>query len=83
MIMPLGSGDSGGDSDADGDTGSLLAIDCRSGDDGAADVVREFAGGAAILMHLECIDCRLRDMTEPWEARARPDQRLDDPAGDA
>ena len=62
---------------------SLLAIDCRPGDDGAAEVVLEFAGGAAILMHLECIDCRLRDMTEPWEARARPDHRLDDPAGDA
>ena len=62
---------------------SLLAIDCRPGDDGAAEVVLEFAGGAAILMHLECIDCRLCDMTEPWEARARPDHRLDDPAGDA
>lgn len=62
---------------------SLLAIDCRPGDDGAADVVLEFAGGAAILMHLECIDCRLQDMTEPWEARARPNHRLDDPAGDA
>ena len=62
---------------------SLLAIDCRPGDDGAAEIVLEFAGGAAILMHLECIDCRLRDMSEPWQARARPDHRLDDPAGDA
>ena len=62
---------------------SLLAIDCRPGDDGAAEIVLEFAGGAAILMDLECIDCRLRDMSGPWEARARPDHRLDDPAGDA
>ena len=62
---------------------SLLAIDCRPGDDGAAEIVLEFAGGAAILMHLECIDCRLHDMSEPWQARARPDHRLDDPAGDA
>lgn len=62
---------------------SLLAIDCRPRDDGAAEIVLEFAGGAAILMHLECIDCRLRDMSEPWQARARPDHRLDDPAGDA
>tara|TARA_B100000686_G_scaffold347910_1_gene437702 strand:- start:1291 stop:1791 length:501 start_codon:yes stop_codon:yes gene_type:complete len=61
---------------------SLLAIEYEPFNDGAAEIVLRFAGEAAIRMHLECIDCQLRDMTEPWEARTRPDHQLDDPAGD-
>ncbi len=61
----------------------LLAIECEPVNDGAAEIVLRFAGGAAIRMHLECIDCQLRDMTEPWEARTRPDHQLDELAGDA
>ena len=61
---------------------SLLAIEYEPVNDGAAEIVLNFAGEAAIRMHLECIDCHLRDMTEPWEARTRPDHQLDDPAGD-
>ncbi len=67
---------------ADDQALSLLAIECEPLDDGAAKIVLRFAGDAAIQMYLECIDCRLRDMTEPWEARARPDHLLDEPAGD-
>ena len=61
---------------------SLLAVECEPLDDGAAEIVLIFAGGGAIKMHLECIDCHLSDLTEPWAARARPDHPLDDPAGD-
>jgi len=61
---------------------SLLAIEYEPVNDGATEIVLRFAGEAAIHMHLECIDCQLRDITEPWEARTRPDHQLDDPAGD-
>lgn len=61
---------------------SLLAVECEPLEDGAAEVVLVFAGGAAIRMYLECLDCQLSDLTEPWEARGRPDHTLDEPAGD-
>ncbi len=59
---------------------SLLAIEYELVNDGAAEIVLRFAGTAAIRLHLECIDCQLHDMTEPWEALTRPDHQLDDPA---
>ena len=61
---------------------SLLAIECEPLEEGAAEVVLIFAGGGAIKMYLECIDCHLSDLTEPWAARGRPDHPLDDPADD-
>ena len=57
---------------------SLLAIECKALNDGAAEVVLQFSGGAAIRLYLECIDCHLADLTEPWAARGRPDHPLDD-----
>ena len=61
---------------------SLLAIECEPMEDGAAEVVLVFAGGGAIKMYLECVDCQLSDLTGPWEARGRPDHPLDEPASD-
>ena len=61
---------------------SLLAIEYEPVNDGAAEIILRFAGEAAIRLHLECIDCQLRDMNEPWEARMRPNHQLDDPTGD-
>ena len=61
---------------------SLLAIECELLVDGAAEVDLVFAGGATIKMFLECIDCHLQDLSEPWEARGRPDHPLDAAGGD-
>ena len=60
---------------------SLLAIECESQAEGVAEVQLVFAGGATIRMYLECIDCHLSDLSEPWEARGRPDHPLDEAGG--
>jgi len=60
----------------------LLPIECELLADGTAEVDLVFTGGATIKMFLECIDCQLRDLSEPWEAQGRPDHPLDAAGGD-
>lgn len=50
----------------------LLAVRGEPGEDGAATIALEFAGGAAVRLEVECIDCTLSDMDAPWQALARP-----------
>ncbi len=50
----------------------LLTIDCAEAEDGAATITLLFAGGAAVRLEVECIDCALADMGAPWQAVATP-----------
>lgn len=50
----------------------LLAIRFEPGEEGSGAIVLDFAGGGAIRLEVECINCDLRDMSEPWRTRARP-----------
>jgi len=51
-------------SDPDEDTGNLF-------------LTLVFAAGGRIRLEVECIDCVLTDMDEPWTTRARPDHKLE------
>ena len=55
----------------------LLALEVQSGTDGTAIVQLSFAGGASIRLQLECIDCHLTDMGEPWAGRRLPSHPVD------
>lgn len=50
----------------------LLAITANPGADGAAMVQLDFAGGSSIRLQVECIDCNLTDIGEPWVGRRLP-----------
>lgn len=50
----------------------LLAIDCDEAADGSAVITLYFAGGSAVRLLAECIDCHLSDVSEPWPARCEP-----------
>ncbi len=50
----------------------LLAMRSEPGVEGAATIVLEFAGGAAIRLEVECIDCYLSDLGRSWQALRRP-----------
>lgn len=54
---------------------SLLAIQFTPGGQGGpeGDVTLTFAGGAAIKLQVECLECELRDIGPSWRATARPD----------
>jgi hypothetical protein len=49
----------------------LLAIRAEQSEEGAA-IVLEFAGGAAVRLRAAHIDCRVRDLGEPWPTPWRP-----------
>ncbi len=55
----------------------LLAIEAKPRDDGAAEVRLAFAGGSSIRLDVECIDCNLLDMGEPWAGRRLPKHSID------
>lgn len=50
----------------------LLTIQSDTGEDGAGTVTLVFAGGAAIRLTTECIDCEVTDLGAPWPAARRP-----------
>ena len=69
---------------------SLLAIEIENGEvegadegknvgDGAGNLFLTlvFAAGARIRLEVECIDCVLTDMDDPWTTQARPDHDLE------
>lgn len=55
----------------------LLAMEAAPGADGSAVVQLSFAGGASIRLQLECIDCHLTDLGEPWTGRRLPTHPVD------
>lgn len=54
---------------------SLLALTFVSAgaDDPAGRIRLDFAGGAAILLEVECIECELKDLGAAWRAKRVPD----------
>jgi hypothetical protein len=60
----------------------LLAITFEPGEDPPSGLVRLiFAGGAAILLDVECVEARLCDIGPRWRVAARPSHDLDEDAG--
>jgi hypothetical protein len=55
----------------------LLALEADTGADGSGFVQLSFAGGASIRLQVECIDCHLTDMGEPWAGRRLPTHPVD------
>ena len=56
----------------------LLAIRCEPGADGTATVILDFAGGGAIRLEVECIECYLSDLGRSWQALRRPTHERSD-----
>ncbi len=44
------------------------------------DITLTFAGGGAVLLRAEVVDCHLADIGEPWPTPSRPDHPDDAPA---
>lgn len=59
---------------------NLLSIGFEPAADGApgGEVLMTFSDGAAVRLEVECLDAQLRDIGEPWKARARPFHPLDE-----
>ncbi len=45
----------------------LLDIECKAGEDGQADLLVHFAGGATLKLSVECIDITLTDVGDAWD----------------
>jgi hypothetical protein len=62
---------------------ALLSVEVEGDDDDSGEgagnlfLTLVFAAGARIRLEVECIDCVLTDMDEPWATRSRPDHDLD------
>ena len=57
---------------------SLLAVTCEETSPPAGDLTLLFAGGAAIKLHVECIEAEMRDLGAAWQTKAKPDHERDD-----
>ena len=57
----------------------LLTIDCASSGDGAEAITLVFAGGAKLRLDVECVDCTLDDIGQPWPTAHRPDHAIGEP----
>ena len=51
---------------------SLLALEWDPGEAPGGAVLLRFAGGGDLRLVVECVDAALADLTEPWEAVAKP-----------
>jgi hypothetical protein len=59
---------------------SLLAISFEPGEAPEGKVTLHFAEGAAIQLHVECIEAELHDLGPVWRVRSRPQHPTDDRA---
>lgn len=50
----------------------LLSIRFEPARDGAGAAFLDFAGGGAIRLELDAVNCELRDLSDPWPTRRRP-----------
>lgn len=64
---------------------NLLAVCFMEGEKPSGGILLEFAGGAAILLDVECIEAQLKDLGPVWTVEARPshEQVEDENAGKA
>ncbi len=60
---------------------NMLAIGFDLKVDPEGHVTLLFSGGAAIKLHVECIEAELRDLGSAWRARAKPKHPGDEPPG--
>jgi hypothetical protein len=59
-------------SDAKDAVVELLAVRFEPMGDGTGAVILDFAGGGAIRLEVESINCEMRDISQPWRTRAKP-----------
>ncbi len=50
----------------------LLSLRFEPGEDGAGEVIFDFAGGGVIQLSVESINAYMSDISEPWRTRAKP-----------
>jgi Protein of unknown function (DUF2948) len=58
---------------------ALLAISFEPAEAPAGNVTLHFADGAAIRLHVECIEAELKDLGPVWQAKSKPSHPDDDP----
>lgn len=62
----------------------LLAVQFEAEDKPEGHVTLVFAGGAAIRLHVECIEAEMRDLGPVWKTKLKPEhEETDEPAGDS
>jgi hypothetical protein len=59
---------------------SLLALSYEPGEAPEGRVTLHFADGAAIRLHVECIEAELKDLGPVWRAMSMPKHPTDEPA---
>lgn len=59
-------------SDAKDAVVELLSIAFKAGEDGAGEIVLDFAGGGVIRLEVESINAYMSDISDPWRTRAKP-----------
>jgi hypothetical protein len=55
----------------------LLGIDVKESADAGATVTLVFAGGGAVRLEVECLDCHIADIGAPWAVPLRPRHRIE------
>lgn len=50
----------------------LLSIRFEAGEDGAGEIILDFAGGGAVRLDVESINTYMSDISDPWRTRAKP-----------
>ena len=50
----------------------LLAVRFEPGEDGAGEIVLDFAGGGGVRLAVESVNAYLSDISDPWRTRAKP-----------
>lgn len=56
---------------------SFLAARFEPSEDGAGTVYLEFSGGGQIALDVESVNASLKDMSDPWRTRNKPEHSLD------
>ncbi len=54
----------------------LLAINYHTTESGVMHIFLNFSGGAIIDLEVECVECVLKDLSEPWKTNIIPDHNL-------
>ena len=56
----------------------LLSIAFEEKEAPAGELTLTFAGGGAIRLDVDCVEGLMRDVSDPWPAKTRPEHALDD-----
>lgn len=77
----LGAATTGFDPKAKDAVLNMLAIGFEPREEPEGHITLLFSGGAAIRLHVECIEAELRDLGAAWRTRAKPSHPGDDTVG--